>query len=206
MEQLEGKVAVITGAGERHRRRRRPGVCRGGHVRGRGRRRLHRAAAVAAALKADGCQAAPFTVDVSDADAVVALATEVFARFGGCHLLHNNAGLCPLGRGWEHTAQEWRYVIGVNLLGVVHGVSAFVPRLLEQGEDAHIVNTASAAALRYVPSSTLYNTTKFGVVGLTENLREELAPHRDRSQRPVPRRRRHQHRRHNPRRRRTPTL
>jgi NAD(P)-dependent dehydrogenase (short-subunit alcohol dehydrogenase family) len=178
MEQLEGKIAVVTGAGSGIG----AGVARACAAAGMSVAVVDvdsaRAAAVAAALEADGCRTAPFTVDVSDADAVLALAAEVFARFGGCHLLHNNAGLCPLGRGWEHSAEEWRYVIGVNLLGVVHGVRAFVPRLLEQGEDAHIVNTASAAALRYVPSSTLYNTTKFGVVGLTENLREELAPHR----------------------------
>jgi NAD(P)-dependent dehydrogenase (short-subunit alcohol dehydrogenase family) len=117
-----------------------------------------------------------FAVDVRDPDAVDGLAGQVFERFGGCHLLCNNAGISPLGCAWEYPFAEWQNTVAINLFGVVNGVNAFVPRLLAQGTEAHIVNTASAAALRYVPASALYNATKFGVLGLTECLREELAP------------------------------
>jgi NAD(P)-dependent dehydrogenase (short-subunit alcohol dehydrogenase family) len=118
----------------------------------------------------------PFAVDVRDPDAMDTLAAHVFERFGGCHLLCNNAGISPLGAVWEYSSAEWQNTVAINLFGVVNGVNAFVPRLLAQGTEAHIVNTASAAALRYVPASALYNTTKFAVLGLTECLREELAP------------------------------
>jgi NAD(P)-dependent dehydrogenase (short-subunit alcohol dehydrogenase family) len=117
-----------------------------------------------------------FAVDVRDPDAVEALAGAVFERLGGCHLLCNNAGISPLGAVQDYTFAEWQNTVAINLFGVVNGVNAFVPRLLAQGAEAHIVNTASAAALRYVPASALYNTTKFAVLGLTECLREELAP------------------------------
>ena len=82
-----------------------------------------------------------------------------------------------MGYSWEHTNEEWRHVVGINLLGVVNGVNAFVPRLLDQGGPAHIVNTASADALRYAPSTALYKASKFAVLGFTETLRYELAPH-----------------------------
>jgi NAD(P)-dependent dehydrogenase (short-subunit alcohol dehydrogenase family) len=118
----------------------------------------------------------PFAVDVRDPGAVEALAGMVFEELGGCHLLCNNAGISPLGAVWEYLFAEWQNTVAINLFGVVNGVNAFVPRLIEQGTEAHIVNTASAAALRYVPSSALYNTTKFAVLGLTECLRGELAP------------------------------
>ena len=176
MEQLEGRVAVITGGGSGIG----AGVARACATAGMAVAvvdvDLDRASTVADELTADGANAAAFAVDVSDAAAVEALAKEVFDRFGGCHLLHNNAGLCPLGRSWDHAPDEWHHVLGVNVMGVVNGANAFVPRLLDQGTTAHIVNTASAAALRFVPASALYNTTKFAVVGLTESLRHDLAP------------------------------
>jgi NAD(P)-dependent dehydrogenase (short-subunit alcohol dehydrogenase family) len=137
-----------------------------------------RAAEVAAGLALPGRRAESFMTDVSEREAVEALATAVFEEFGGCHLLHNNAGVSPLGRAWSHSAEEWRRVVGVNLMGVVNGVSVFVPRLIEQGEEAHVVNTASAAALRYTSAHAMYAATKFGVLGYTECLRAELAPHR----------------------------
>lgn len=177
MEDLGGKVAVITGAGS--------GIG-AGVARACARARMdvavvdidaERAAAVASEVRDRGRRAESFAVDVSDFGAVEALATSVFERFGGCHLLHNNAGVCPVGRAWDHTPEEWQHVVGVNLIGVVNGVTAFAPRLVEQGEEAHIVNTASAAALRFVPSSALYNTTKFAVLGYTESVRHDLAPY-----------------------------
>ena len=177
MKVLDGKVAVITGGGSGIG----AGVARACGAAGMAVAvvdlDVDRASVVADELSAAETRAAALAADVSDADAVDELAAEVFDRFGGCHLLLNNAGLCPLGRSWDHSAAEWSHVVGVNLMGVVNGVNAFVPRLLEQGEEAHIVNTASAAALRFVPSSALYNATKFAVVGFTESLRDDLAPY-----------------------------
>jgi NAD(P)-dependent dehydrogenase (short-subunit alcohol dehydrogenase family) len=178
MEKLDGKVAVITGAGSGIG----AGVARGCAHEGMDVAVVDvdadRAAAVASEVRDIGRQAESFAVDVSDFGAVDTLAVSVFERFGGCHLLHNNAGVCPVGRAWDHSAEEWRHVVGVNLIGVVNGVTAFAPRLIAQGEEAHIVNTASAAALRFVPSSALYNATKFAVLGYTESVRYDLAPHR----------------------------
>jgi NAD(P)-dependent dehydrogenase (short-subunit alcohol dehydrogenase family) len=177
MRELEGKVAVVTGGGSGIG----AAVGKACHAEGMTVAVVdidrQRAFAVADEMDETGERSAAFGVDVADAHAVDVLAAEVFARFGGCHLLHNNAGLCPMGRAWDHSAEEWQHVVGVNLLGVAHGVNAFVPRMLDQGTEAHIVNTASAAALRHIPSSALYNATKFGVLALTESLRADLAPH-----------------------------
>jgi NAD(P)-dependent dehydrogenase (short-subunit alcohol dehydrogenase family) len=174
---LDGKTAVVTGAGS--------GI--GAAVaRACAREGMHvavvdvdgdRAAAVVSEIHSDKRHVESFAVDVSDFDAVESLAAAVFERFGGCHVLHNNAGVCPVGRAWEHSPAEWRHVVGVNLMGVVNGATVFAPRLVAQGEEAHVVNTASAAALRFVPASALYNTTKFAVLGYTESLRHDLAPY-----------------------------
>ena len=175
MQDLKGKVAVITGAGSGIG----AGVARAcaeeGMVVVAVDVNQERASAVSAELIASGAQSIPTQVDVTDPLAMDRLVDDLFSRLGGCHLLHNNAGLCPLGRSWDHTTAEWRQVLDVNLMGVVHAINAFVPRLLEQGEDAHIVNTVSAAALRYVPSSALYNASKFALLGLTESLHQELS-------------------------------
>jgi NAD(P)-dependent dehydrogenase (short-subunit alcohol dehydrogenase family) len=177
MRHLEGKIAVITGAGSGIG----AGVARACAAAGMDVAVVdvnpERAAEVAAGLALPGRRAESFATDVSEREAVDTLAESVFERFGGCHLLHNNAGVSPLGRAWDHSPEEWRYVVGVNLMGVVNGVSAFVPRLIEQGEEAHVVNTASAAALRYTSAHALYTATKFAVLGYTECLRSELAPH-----------------------------
>jgi NAD(P)-dependent dehydrogenase (short-subunit alcohol dehydrogenase family) len=134
-----------------------------------------RASAVASQLTSSGAESIAMTVDVTKPEEIESLAETVFSRLGGCHLLHNNAGLCPFGRSWDHTGAEWRQVLDVNLMGAVYAINTFVPRLLEQGTEAHIVNTVSAAALRHVPSESLYNTSKFALLGLTESLQRELA-------------------------------
>jgi NAD(P)-dependent dehydrogenase (short-subunit alcohol dehydrogenase family) len=176
MRELTNRVAVITGAGSGIG----AAVARACHAAGMTVAvvdvNADRARAVVDELRG-GPAATAFSVDVSDAAQVDDLAAQVLDRFGACHLLHNNAGVCPMGRAWEHSAEEWHHVVGINLLGVVHGVNAFVPRMLTQEESSHIVNTASAAALRPVPVSALYNATKYGVLGFSESLRQNLAPH-----------------------------
>lgn len=174
---LERKVAVVTGAGSGIGAAVARACASAGMAVAVADVDAERASAVADEIDQSGGSSLALAVDVSDADDVEAMAVEVFSTFGGCHLLHNNAGVFPVGYCWEHSAEEWRQVVDVNLFGVVNGVNSFVPRLLEQGEPAHIVNTASADALRYGPSTALYKATKFAVLGFTETLRLELAPH-----------------------------
>jgi NAD(P)-dependent dehydrogenase (short-subunit alcohol dehydrogenase family) len=134
------------------------------------------AEAVRAELEAAGARARAHTVDVADAAAVEALAARVFELEGGVDVLHNNAGIGHSGPVEETTLEDWRRIVEINLMGVVHGVLAFVPRLLEQGRPAHIVNTASALGL--VPGIDVapYCTTKHAVVGLSQSLDTELSP------------------------------
>lgn len=112
--------------------------------------------------------------DVSQEEAVRALADRAFGEFGKVHLLFNNAGVAAGGNAWETTTKEWNWVLGVNLYGVVHGLQAFLPRMLEAGEEGHIVNTASAAGLTSQPSMATYNVSKHGVVTLSEGLYQDL--------------------------------
>ncbi len=134
-------------------------------------------AAVRDALLAAGARAAvAHVVDVADAEAVGRLADAVFAAAGGVDVLHNNAGIGHAGAIDETPLEDWQRVIGIDLMGVVHGVHAFVPRMLAQGRPSHVVNTASVLGL--VPGARLapYVTAKFGVVGLSLALNAELAP------------------------------
>jgi len=108
-------------------------------------------------------------VDVSraaDVDAFAASLKEV-------HVVCNNAGVSPSGPVWENTLNDWQWALGVNLWGVVHGVRAFVPRLVAQGE-GHVVNTASVAGLISPPGMGIYNVTKHAVVALSESLHHDL--------------------------------
>jgi len=112
--------------------------------------------------------------DVSDPTQVDALADAAMARFGAVHLLFNNAGVGAGGLIWENSAQDYAWVFGVNVAGVLHGLRAFVPLMLAQGE-GHIVNTASVAGLLAPPALGMYNASKHAVVGLTETLYHDLA-------------------------------
>lgn len=112
--------------------------------------------------------------DVSTFEAVKALADATYARYGAAHLLFNNAGVAVGGPLWTTTAQDWEWVLGVNLMGVAHGVQAFVPRMLEQADGGHVINTASVAGLLSVPGTGPYCVSKHGVVTLSECLYHEL--------------------------------
>lgn len=112
--------------------------------------------------------------DVAKAESVEALASQTYARFGAAHLLFNNAGVAAAGPSWTATLEDWHWVLGVNLMGVVHGVKSFVPRMLEQNDECHVVNTASVAGLLSVPASSVYCVSKHGVVVLSECLHHEL--------------------------------
>jgi NAD(P)-dependent dehydrogenase (short-subunit alcohol dehydrogenase family) len=111
--------------------------------------------------------------DVSDGKSVDALAKAALDAYGAVHVLCNNAGVGG-GRGllWESTMKDWQWVFGVNFWGVLHGIRTFVPIMLSQGEEGHIVNTASLAGL--APGSGIYAVTKHAVVSLTEALNANL--------------------------------
>ena len=119
--------------------------------------------------------AAAAVTDVSDPASVDALAREALDRYGAVHVVCNNAGIGPLAPVADLTLDDWRWMIGVNLWGVIHGVHTFLPLLKRNREGGHIVNTASMAGLVAGPRLGAYAAAKYGVVGLTEVLAAELA-------------------------------
>ena len=132
-----------------------------------------------AELQAAGAQTLVFRLDVSNAAQMEAMADSVKSRWGAPHLVFNNAGVGSGGLIWENTTQDWDWVLGVNLMGVVHGVRLFTPMMLEAAaQDAawqgHIVNTASMAGLLNPPNMGVYNVSKHAVVALSETLYQDL--------------------------------
>jgi NAD(P)-dependent dehydrogenase (short-subunit alcohol dehydrogenase family) len=118
-----------------------------------------------------GVEAAGFEVDVSDWHCVERLAAFAYERFGAVHVLCNNAGVVsPSMPTWDMSLDDWRWVLGVDLWGVIHGVKAFVRRMLESGEPGHIVNTASISGLLPYAGIASYSVAKSGVVALSECL------------------------------------
>jgi NAD(P)-dependent dehydrogenase (short-subunit alcohol dehydrogenase family) len=133
-----------------------------------------------AQVEALGAEVLPFRLDVSKAAEVEALAEATFTRFGVPNFVFNNAGVGAGGLIWEHTAADWDWVIGVNLLGVAHGVRVFTPAMLEAAAknpawQGHIVNTASMAGLLNAPNMGVYNVSKHAVVSMSETLYQDLA-------------------------------
>ena len=112
--------------------------------------------------------------DVSQADQVDALAAQARKRFGAVHLLFNNAGVIAAGPIWKATPQDWTWLFNVNVMGVANGIRSFVPAMLERGEPAWVVNTASVAGLVCPPELAVYSASKHAVVALSECLHHEL--------------------------------
>ncbi|MDZ7921105.1 SDR family oxidoreductase [Rhodoferax sp.] len=134
----------------------------------------------AAELQAAGAPVLAMKVDVSQAAQVEALGAATLARFGAPHFVFNNAGVGAGGLIWENTAQDWDWVLGVNVMGVAHGVRVFTPMMLEAAAKdsawtGHIVNTASMAGLLNAPNMGIYNVSKHAVVALSETLYQDLA-------------------------------
>jgi NAD(P)-dependent dehydrogenase (short-subunit alcohol dehydrogenase family) len=121
----------------------------------------------------DGAEVVGVLCDVSDGAQVEGLRDAALDHFGGVHLVCNNAGVSAGGPVWENSLADWNWVLGVNLMGVVHGIRAFTPLFIEQGE-GHIVNTASMAGLTSPPFMAIYNVSKHAVVTLTETLFADL--------------------------------
>ena len=176
MRSLRGKTAVVTGAGsgigralaERLWRERMQLVLAD----------VDRRALEAIASRLPGALA--IRTDVSRGAAVEALAAAAYQRFGAVHLLCNNAGVADSGTLWEMPLPRLRRVLDVNLWGVIHGCRAFVPRMLRQRGQAHVVNLASMAGLVTPPGASAYSISKHGVVALSEALSQDLALRRSR--------------------------
>jgi NAD(P)-dependent dehydrogenase (short-subunit alcohol dehydrogenase family) len=130
-------------------------------------------AAAEEGLKATGRDVLAVRTDVSSERSVQDLADAAFATFGTVHVLFNNAGVAATAatlraHAWEGSVADWEWTLGVNLMGVVHGVRAFVPRMLERGDEGHVVNTASMAGM--LTAANPYNVSKHGVVCITEGM------------------------------------
>ena len=174
MDDLAGRVAVVTGAAS-----------------GLGRAMARRFAAegmrvmladverealddVASEMAASGADVRAELVDVSRVEALARLADVTIEAFGAVHVVCNNAGVVKRALTWALTEDDWRWVLDVDLWGVIHGVRAFVPRMLAQGQGGHIVNTASMAGLLPFSSLGAYCVAKSGVVALSEVLQLDL--------------------------------
>ena len=174
MRDLTGKVAVVTGAASGI------GLAISRRLGADGMRVMMAdveepaLAAAAKDLAAEGIETAVAVTDVRSAQSVDALASATLEHFGAVHVVCNNAGVAGGGPAWEIPLNVWEWVLGVNLFGVVHGIRAFVPHLVAQGE-GHIVNTASVAGLLTAPWMAPYNASKHAVVGVSETLYHELA-------------------------------
>ena len=175
MDQLNGKCAVVTGAGS-----------------GIGQALAHAFAAVGmrvaiadvqadalhdteAQLRSSGATVMAVTVDVSNANAVHEFAACVEREFDGADVVCNNAGVFAGGLTWDRPVADFEWVMGVNFYGILHGIQAFVPGMIERGRPGHIVNTISAAGLFASAYSAPYTASKFAALGLTECLAGELA-------------------------------
>lgn len=172
MKDLSGKVAIVTGAGSGIG----AGMARAFATAG-----MHvvvsdielaAAQAVAGEIKGTAVK-----LDVTKPDEVQALADQVYRDYGAAHLLCNNAGVAIAGPLAEMTADDWRWMVSVNIEGVTNGLTAFLPRMIAQGGEAHIVNTGSIAGLVTFPERGIYAATKYAVVAISETLRAELAPY-----------------------------
>ncbi|MAE97247.1 MAG: short-chain dehydrogenase [Deltaproteobacteria bacterium] len=177
MREFAGKVAVVTGGAS--------GIGRG-IVLACARAGMHTvvgdvdpvgAQTVAEEAELVGPRSLAVATDVTDPAAVEALADKTWAEFGRCHLVCNNAGVAVARPLAETSLEDWSWTLQVNLMGVVHGVSSFVPRLKIQGEPAHVVNTASMSGHLATPLLGAYTASKYAIVGLSECLKLELDDH-----------------------------
>jgi NAD(P)-dependent dehydrogenase (short-subunit alcohol dehydrogenase family) len=175
MEELSGKVAVVTGGASGI------GLALARAFLAEGMRvvvaDIEKTALDRAQVELNGGERVMGVVtDVTDWSSVENLAKSTFDRYGACHVLCNNAGVgAPSSTVWETTINDWRWVHGVNVMGVVHGIQAFVPRMIESGEPGFVVNTSSGdGGIAPMPSASVYAASKAAVTSLTECLASQL--------------------------------
>jgi NAD(P)-dependent dehydrogenase (short-subunit alcohol dehydrogenase family) len=179
MEHFTGRVAVITGAASGFGRAFAQSAADLGMKLVLADVDAHALETVSSALQEAGHEVLAMVCDVRKGAHVAELADAAMIRFGAVHLVFNNAGVGAAGLVWENTEADWEWVLGVNLWGVIHGVRAFTPLMLEcarrdPGYEGHIVNTASMAGLLNAPALGAYNVSKHAVVSLSETLYHDL--------------------------------
>lgn len=175
MDNFTGKVAVITGAAS--------GIGRALalHCVAEGMKvaiaDLHydKLSELASEFESKGAQVLAVAVDVSDAASMQDFAHRCIAELGPVALLFNNAGILRVGQTWTHTAEEWEKIMSINVMGVVNGLNAFVPGMIEANCPGHIVNTGSVGSLVSAPGMAQYTACKMAVRGITESLAFDLA-------------------------------
>lgn len=128
----------------------------------------------AARLAHQGAAVHPVVADVADPDAVASVGRAAIDRYGQLHVAVNNAGVVSRGYSWELPLEDWHRVIDIDLWGVINGIRSFVPLILESGEEGHVVNTASMAAVLPMDRLGPYTVAKHGVLGLSDVLRAEF--------------------------------
>ena len=174
MNRLNGRVAVVTGAASGI------GFAIARHLVREGTRvvmtDLDGQAVIdaASAIRDGAAEVEAVQLDVRDPDAVEGAARHVVDRFGALHIAVNNAGIVNGGNSWELSLEDWHRVLDVNLWGVIHGVRSFVPRILHSGDEGHVVNVSSLAAVLALKGLGPYTVAKHGVLGLSDVLRAEL--------------------------------
>ena len=175
MDRLDGRAAVVTGAASGI------GLAVADRLAAEGVRVLmtdldgDAVGEAAASVGSHGGEVEALQVDVRDPDAVARAAGHAVDRFGALHIAVNNAGIVNGGTSWELDLADWQRVLDVNLWGVIHGVRAFVPRILDSGDEGHVVNVASIAAVLPLARLGPYTVAKHGVLGLSDVLRADLA-------------------------------
>jgi NAD(P)-dependent dehydrogenase (short-subunit alcohol dehydrogenase family) len=178
MDSLEGRVAVITGAGSGIGRGTALVLARRGASIVLADLNAERVAEAAEEVRTStGAKAIGVVTDVSDQASVDNLADRAFAEFGNVHVLCNNAGVGPPAEPqlWLNTPNDWRWTFGVNVFGVANGLNAFLPHMVEHGEDGHVVNTSSPdGGIVAMPSAAVYASSKAAVVTMTECLHHQL--------------------------------
>ena len=174
MRNLDGRVAVVTGEGSGI------GRCTAIELAGRGCRlalvdlRPEGLEVTQQTVEARGGKASVHLADVADAERMSELPDEVVARHGACHILVNNAGVLTVGRFADDDLENLRWIVGINVFGVIHGCHFFLP-VLREADEAHIVNVSSMAAFVGIPQNAAYSLTKGAIRSFTEALRGEMA-------------------------------